>query len=82
MYEFGSFPNKDGRKSPFKATIIDKKSVVNYSMPGIDESELEFKQAEINSKEYWEVIQSIITELNYVVVTLHNDDTNHSLRRG
>lgn len=76
LYEFGSFPNKDRRKSPFKATIIDKKSVVNYSMPGIDEGELEFKQAEIDSKEYWEVIQSIIKKLNYVVVTLHNDDIN------
>lgn len=81
LYEFGSFVGQDGNKVPFRCTAIDRKmqtiagSVIN-SMPAITEDELILSNVSLESFEYWALMKEIILKLNYVVITINDDDTS------
>lgn len=78
LYEFASFIDAQGNKVPFRCTAIDKSihqiSAFFAGQEGILENELNLIQAEIDSKAYWETINPLLPTLNYVVVSINDDD--------
>lgn len=84
LYEFSAFIGPNKEKSPFKCYAIDEKmgriaGLIKEKMPDIKETELSLIQAAVDSKEFWEQIEKIISELNYVVIALNNDTIGLSL---
>jgi len=84
LYEFSAFIDKDKKKSPFKCYAIDEKmnkmaGLIRKSMPAINENELELIQTSVDSEIFWDKVYEIIGKLNYVVITLNNDDLGLSL---
>lgn len=83
LYEYATFVGPDLKKSPFKCYAIDEKmneiaGLVRQKMPAITD-ELELIQASVNSGLFWEKVDTIINNLNYVVITLNNDTVGLSL---
>lgn len=88
LYEFGAFVNKDGKKSNFHCTIIDKKAselegLFYAKAPSMKEctdnekkeQELLFTECSINSKAYWEIIEKEVrNELNYIIISIDNEE--------
>ena len=84
LYEFSAFIGPNKEKSQFKCYAIDEKmgriaGLIKEKMPDIKETELSLIQAAVDSKEFWEQIEKIISELNYVVIALNNDTIGLSL---
>ncbi len=84
LYEYSAFVGSDHKKSPFKCYAIDEKmnkkaGLVREMMPAIGEDELSLYQADIDSEKFWTIIKNIISELNYVVIALNNDEAGLSL---
>ena len=84
LYEYSAFVGPDLKKSPFKCYAIDEKmnkiaGVIRKKMPAIGDDELALIQATVDSEEFWENIETLISELNYVVIALNNDSIGLSL---
>lgn len=84
LYEYSAFVGTDLKKSPFKCYAIDEKmdkiaGLVRTKMPAITEEELSLMQAAIDSNVFWKKIESIIKDLNYIVIALNNDSIGLSL---
>lgn len=84
LYEYSAFVGKDLKKSKFRCYAVDEKmnkiaGIIKEEMPSIKEEELSLIQASIDSKEFWEKINEIIKDLNYVVIALNNDVIGLSL---
>ena len=83
IYEFGTFLGEDNKKSAFKCYCYDERmsnieSTFKLSVPGIKDSrEIEYCNVAYQSKEFWEEIEKHIDDINYVVVSVGDDD--HSL---
>lgn len=78
LYEYSSFINSSKEKTPFKCYVIDEKmdkiaGFIRKQMPAIDDKELNLINASIDSKEYWDQVNEIINQLNYIVITINND---------
>lgn len=79
LYEYGSFVKADGNKARFQCHAIDKgmrqiEGTIRYSMPSIIDKELSLYDMGIESNGYWDLLTKIITDLNYVIITISNDD--------
>lgn len=84
LYEYSAFVGPDLKKSPFKCYAIDEKmnkiaGLIRKKMPAIGEDELTLVQATVDSEEFWENIETLISGLNYVVIALNNDSMGLSL---
>ena len=84
LYEYSAFVGPDLKKSPFKCYAIDEKmnkiaGLIRKKMPAIGENELTLVQATVDSEEFWENIETLISGLNYVVIALNNDSMGLSL---
>ena len=84
LYEYSAFVDKDGKKTPFKCYAIDRKmdkmaGLIRSKMPAITNDELELIQAEVDSEKFWNKINSVLDELNYVVIALNDDAVGLSL---
>lgn len=84
LYEYSAFVGPDLKKSPFKCYAIDEKmdktaGLIRKKIPAIGEDELTLVQATVDSEEFWENIETLISELNYVVIALNNDSIGLSL---
>ena len=83
IYEFGSFLNSENKKSAFKCYCFDERmsqieSTFKMYAPGIkDSSEIEYRNVAYQSKEFWSELERHIDDLNYVVVSVGDDE--HSL---
>lgn len=82
LYEYSAFicedESKHKVKTPFKCYAIDEKmnklsGLIRTRMPAIGEDELSLISAAVDSQEFWDVVQNVIQELNYVVIALNND---------
>lgn len=78
LYEYSAFVGPDMRKSPFKCYAIDEKmnqiaGVIRKKMPAIGEDELSLIQTSVDSEEFWNTINDLIGNLNYVVIALNDD---------
>jgi len=88
LYEFGAFIGKDGKKTKFHCTIIDRKAseleglffakspaMREHTDTPDNERELCFKQCAIDSRNYWECIEREIRNgLNYIVIAIDNEE--------
>lgn len=79
LYEYGSFVNADGGKAKFQCHAIDKdmnqiEGTIRNSMPLIVDTELKLHNMDIESNEYWNLLTTIIKDLNYVIITISNDN--------
>lgn len=79
LYEFAAFVNKGLKRSPFKCYAFDEKmdkmsGLVKEVMPAITEEELTLVKTSVDSELFWEKVRTIIDDLNYVVITLGNDE--------
>lgn len=84
LYEYAAFVGADMKKSPFKCYAIDEKmnriaGLVKEKMPAITEDELMMIHATIDSEVFWSKINSIMGELNYIVLALNDDALGLSL---
>lgn len=85
LYEFGAFVDEDGNKSPFKCYCIDERMDLLserfiQKVPLLNEqNEVEFINGSYNSSDFWERLKNIINELNYIVVSVGDDETSLSL---
>ena len=78
LYEYSTFVGPDMRKTPFKCYAIDEKmnkiaGLIKEKMPAITEDELTMIHATVDSEEFWTKINSIIGDLNYVIISLNDD---------
>lgn len=82
LYEFGAFPDSNGKKSPFKCYVIDKQmdklsgSFYNNTPALKGNKEIELLKMDDKSNVFWDWIDSHILQLNYVVLALGNDKLN------
>lgn len=84
LYEYSAFVGADLKKSPFKCYAIDENmntiaGLVREKMPAIGGDELSLINASVNSEKFWNIINNIIGDLNYVVIALNNDTMGLSL---
>lgn len=84
LYEYSTFIDKDLKRIPFKCFAIDEKmnkieGLLREKMPAIGEDELSLINTSVDSDEFWTKISSQINDLNYVVITLNNDELGLSL---
>lgn len=85
LYEFGSFVDSNGQKSPFKCYAIDKQmetlsgSFYNNTPALLGNKDIELLQMENQSEEFWTWMNDHILSLNYIVIAIGNDDTGMQL---
>ena len=91
LYEYASFPDKDGKKSPFFCRIFDKDipnqrkkfyEELSWSEPlAVDEKEkeIEFINEEVNTDTFWTKFEEGIEEVNYIFICLGDDKLNLSI---
>lgn len=80
LYEFAAFPTKDLKKAPFKCHVFDNNMECAAGeflrkVPGIKHDEIEFHTERINTPDYWNIVGSMLDDLNYVIVSLGDDKT-------
>ena len=82
LYEFGAFVNSEGQKSQFKCYAIDHqmnllKSDFYNGAPALkDNPEIELCQMSAHTMRFWEWVETVMPDLNYIVLTLGNDQAN------
>ena len=82
LYEYGAFIDKDGHKSKFSCMVLDNrmdhlKEAYCKDYPGMNaKAGIQFKETEVGSDEFWEMMTRRIRHLNYIVVCLGNDALN------
>ena len=85
LYEFSAFIDPSNMcKTKFRCYAIDDKmdhiaGLVRAKMPAITDNELSLSKISVDSEEFWEKVATIIKELNYVVITLNDDNLGLSL---
>lgn len=85
IYEFGSFLGKDNKKSPFKCYCFDEhmsqiESTFKLSVPGVKGSrEIEYLNVAYQNKDFWEEVEKLIDDINYVVVSVGDDERSLAL---
>ena len=91
LYEFGSFPDKGQNKSPFRCHVfdnIDRSHIFeNYRDVNVLDikpweefpKEVENHVCDVDGPKFWGEIQGLITTLNYIVVSLGNDELNFKI---
>lgn len=94
LYEYGSFVDKDGKKSPFKCYVIDKNMAEIEGMLKREIPALEFLSAEIELLDKnWESEsfrtfllggdkqkqEGVLDKLNYVVIATGDDERNMTI---
>lgn len=79
LYEFGAFPDIDGKKSPFKCYAIDKQmdelsgTFYNNAPALKDSNEIELLQLSVQTEQFWEWMNERLLYLNYIVIALGDD---------
>lgn len=81
LYEFGAFPGRNKKQSPFLCTVIDRNMPVlagDYMMshPGVDPEKVKLVGEEFGSDTFWEWMERSLDTLNYVFVSLGDDELN------
>ena len=82
LYEFGSMLGSDGKKNPLKIYVSSsamKRTPSHFYMqhPALrGNSEVELVPGDSGSPEFWESMEAVINDLNYVVVCTGNDLEN------
>lgn len=84
LYEFASFIDQGGNRSPFKCYAVDKdmgqiEGLVRSKMPKVTKDELCLVSTAVDSEKFWEQVHNLINKLNYVVIGLNDDDLGLSL---
>lgn len=88
LYEFGAFVDKEGNKTKFHCTVIDKKAselegLFYAQAPAMkertdteeEERDIRFLQCPIDSIAYWDTIKKEIEKgLNYLVISIDNEE--------
>lgn len=81
LYEFGSFPDINKNKAPFKCHVFDnnlEKASSDFirRAPGMNLSEIDFISDGIDTPSYWMKIKELTDKLNYVMISLGDDKRN------
>lgn len=83
LYEFSAFLGTDDLRSPYKLIAIDSnmdqiKGGYYAQRPALESNgNLELHKAYVNSGTYWDIVTKIISRgLNYVIISLGNDELN------
>ena len=83
LYEFSAFLGADDLRSPYKLIAIDSnmdqiKGGYYAQRPALKSNEnLELHKACVNSETYWDIVtKTVFRGLNYVIVSLGNDELN------
>ena len=82
LYQYGAFVGKDFNKSPFCCTVLDKNMDVLENAfcvryPGMGKnSGVIYDKCEVGSNDFWTRMESLILNLNYIVICLGDDRLN------
>lgn len=78
LYEFGAFVGKDKQKVPFRCHIFDKDPSNAYGefrrkVTLQNDNEICFESCAVETGKFWDKIDDIIDNVNYVIVCLGDD---------
>lgn len=81
LYEFGAFAGTDGEKAAFRCHIYDNNAAeaageLRRSVTFPDKEEVQFIPCSVDSEAFWKHIESIIKDVNYLVICLGDDKLN------
>lgn len=88
LYEYGQFVYDKDVEGDFHCTIVDKDLVLkagkfNMQTPAFQKEEnknkISFEEMDINSEKFWRMVISQIDTLNYVVITIGDDQKGMKL---
>lgn len=86
LYEYATFIGPDHKRVPFKCYAVDEKmdkieGVFRAKIPNdiISDEEISLVKASVDSTIFWEKVQMMINDLNYIVITLNNDEIGLTL---
>ena len=84
IYEFSSFMGLDNKRCKFNCYAVDENmdklaGIIHAKMPAIRADELSLIHTSVNSEKFWNVITEIISDLNYIVISLDETKTSISL---
>jgi hypothetical protein len=84
LYEFGAFPGKDGKQSPFICEVVDAgmdRILPGYKAahPALDTNRVSFLHLSTESEDFRELLRQRIGTLNFVFVSLGDDGMNVNL---
>ena len=91
LYEYASFPDREGKKSPFFCRIFDRDipsqrklfyEELSWSEPldvANNGKEIEFVNEEVNTDTFWKKFEEGIEDVNYIFVCLGDDKLNLSV---
>lgn len=79
LYEFGAFVGPDGKRSPFHCHAIDTnmdqiEGAYHAATTDIVGKSLTLVHTAIGTESYYKTLNEIIATLNYVVITINDDD--------
>lgn len=79
LYEFGAFVGPDGKRSPFHCHAIDAnmdqiEGAYHAATTDIVGKSLTLVHTAIGSESYYQTLNEIIGTLNYIVITINDDD--------
>jgi len=81
LYEFGAFVGRDKKQIPFLCEVIDRDASAlagSFSLehPGIPAGRVRFHPYEIGSEAFWNHLSEALPALNYISVSLGDDQLN------
>ena len=81
LYEFGAFPDKDKQPNQFHCTVVDprmdiKEGEFRINHPGLERDRVKFVKDSVGSESFWEGLEKIVKDLNYVFINIGTDAEN------
>ncbi len=81
LYEFGAFVGKDRKQVPFHCEVIDRNAATlagtfRMEHPGVPGDKIGFTSMEIGSEAFWDHLAAVLPELNYIMLSLGDDQAN------
>ena len=81
LYEFGAFPDKDKQLNRFHCQVVDARMSLlegeyKTTHPGILPERVSFLEQIVGSEAFWKSLKGSIQDLNYVFISVGDDDQN------
>lgn len=81
LYEYSNFLHEDGSRAPSHITIVDDnmemiEGFYRAGVPGVEHDRISYEHMRIGSNEFWNKLRKEIDDVNYIAITLGDDEHN------
>lgn len=81
LYEYSNFLHEDGRRAPSHITLIDDNMEMiegsyRAGVPGVEHERISYEHMRIGSNGFWNKLCEEIDNINYIAITLGDDERN------